>query len=204
MARCGRCNYLGANDVICLRSCDLATPGSPIRQTWISPRILIPSLNSRVTPPHKRRSSAFFTSAWPYISGAIDCASFPYMSGCWWWCQRLLICSADITISEYLFFVCVIAIASMYVLATRPACIACDLDVTTSSDVKKIYQVHLEPCKWFWKKDSSNIHDVSRPEGKAEIIMPIKSGMTNHLEIIFVNILRGSRPHCSRKIAFYM
>ena len=32
-------------------NCDLATPGSPINKTLISPRIFIPSDVVRVTPP---------------------------------------------------------------------------------------------------------------------------------------------------------
>ena len=46
----------------------------------MSPRIFIPSGIARVTPPTRRRSSAFFTSSWPKISGAIERASFEYMS----------------------------------------------------------------------------------------------------------------------------
>ena len=41
----------GAAVAIYFRSCDLATPGSPISSTLISPRIFIPSSVTRVTPP---------------------------------------------------------------------------------------------------------------------------------------------------------
>mmetsp|Transcript_6381 Transcript_6381/g.13925 ORF Transcript_6381/g.13925 Transcript_6381/m.13925 type:complete len:253 (-) Transcript_6381:1012-1770(-) len=70
----------GARFVTCLRSCDLATPGSPMRQTLMSPRMRMPSPICRVAPPTMRSSSAFFTSVWPKISGAMDCAIFEYIS----------------------------------------------------------------------------------------------------------------------------
>jgi hypothetical protein len=69
--------YLGATVMMCFRSWDFATPGSPIRQICMSPRILIPSANWRVTPPQSRRRSAFLISPCPKISGAMDCASLP-------------------------------------------------------------------------------------------------------------------------------
>ena len=67
----------GATETMCFRSCDLATPGSPIRQMCTSPLILMPSGSARVVPPHSSSSRAFLMSACPKISGAMDCASRP-------------------------------------------------------------------------------------------------------------------------------
>ena len=69
----------GATLVMYLSSWDFATPGSPIRQMLMSPRIRMPSPISLVTPPTSRRRSAFLTSKWPYISGAMDRARYSYI-----------------------------------------------------------------------------------------------------------------------------
>ena len=51
-----------------------------MRQTWMSPRIFMPSGSWRVTPPTMHSSSAFFTSSCPKISGARLAASLSYTS----------------------------------------------------------------------------------------------------------------------------
>ena len=55
----------GATLEMYLSSCDLATPGSPMRQMLMSPRIFMPSPTSLVTPPTSSRRRAFLTSRWP-------------------------------------------------------------------------------------------------------------------------------------------
>ena len=56
---------LGATFVIYFNNCDFATPGSPIKQTLISPLIFIPSPTVLLTPPTSNNNSAFFTSSCP-------------------------------------------------------------------------------------------------------------------------------------------
>lgn len=63
---------------MCFNNCDLATPGSPMRQTWRSPRMRMPSLSERPVPPTICSSSTFLMSSWPQISGAIELASREY------------------------------------------------------------------------------------------------------------------------------
>mmetsp|Transcript_25626 Transcript_25626/g.28761 ORF Transcript_25626/g.28761 Transcript_25626/m.28761 type:complete len:238 (+) Transcript_25626:1129-1842(+) len=67
----------GATLATCFNSCDLATPGSPMRQILISPRIRIPSVILRNTPPVNCNNSARLISACPKISGAIDLLRIP-------------------------------------------------------------------------------------------------------------------------------
>lgn len=62
-------------------SWDFATPGSPIKATWISPLILMLSAwVYLVTPPAIIKTKAFFTYFIPYISGAIDADNFSKIS----------------------------------------------------------------------------------------------------------------------------
>ena len=56
---------LGAILLIAFNNCDLATPGSPIRHTLISPLIFNPSPISLVTPPHNKSNKIFLISKWP-------------------------------------------------------------------------------------------------------------------------------------------
>mmetsp|Transcript_10011 Transcript_10011/g.21116 ORF Transcript_10011/g.21116 Transcript_10011/m.21116 type:complete len:296 (+) Transcript_10011:629-1516(+) len=61
----------GAMLATCFSNWLLATPGSPMRQMLISPRILIPSGSFRVHPPTSCSNSALLISSCPKISGAI-------------------------------------------------------------------------------------------------------------------------------------
>lgn len=115
---------LGATVTMCFKSWDFATPGSPMRQTWISPRILIPSSSLLATPPQSNKSNAFLTSSCPNISGEIDCASLPYISGCFRYLWSVFIISLEAHASKLLNLLCVTDIASTKVFATSPALIA--------------------------------------------------------------------------------
>ena len=56
---------LGASMLMYLRSCDFATPGSPISRICISPLITVPSSISLWQPPNSCRAMAFFTESSP-------------------------------------------------------------------------------------------------------------------------------------------
>jgi hypothetical protein len=58
-----------------LKSCDLATLGSPINKTLMSPRNLVPLGNTFSTPPSNRHSMARLMYSCPWIEGASDLAS---------------------------------------------------------------------------------------------------------------------------------
>mmetsp|Transcript_46916 Transcript_46916/g.92908 ORF Transcript_46916/g.92908 Transcript_46916/m.92908 type:complete len:264 (-) Transcript_46916:910-1701(-) len=62
----------------CFSNWLFATPGSPMKSVWMSPRIFMPSFIVLVKEPMSTRSNAFFTSVWPKISGAMDRAAFSY------------------------------------------------------------------------------------------------------------------------------
>ena len=83
---------------MCFSSCDLATPGSPIRHTFRSPLMRIPSPgNTRAQPPTNCSSSAFFTSECPKISGAMDADKRSYIfdvAASWSCCCSCWCCSS--------------------------------------------------------------------------------------------------------------
>ena len=56
---------LGASMLMYLRSCDLATPGSPMSRMCMSPLITVPSSISLWQPPKSWRAMAFLTESRP-------------------------------------------------------------------------------------------------------------------------------------------
>lgn len=66
---------LGVICAINFNNYDLATPGSPIKPILMFPLIITLSGNLIVVPPTSYKSSAFFTSVIPKISGQIELAS---------------------------------------------------------------------------------------------------------------------------------
>mmetsp|Transcript_18826 Transcript_18826/g.64108 ORF Transcript_18826/g.64108 Transcript_18826/m.64108 type:complete len:342 (-) Transcript_18826:199-1224(-) len=111
----------GDTFTMCFSSWLFATPGSPMRQRWISPRSFIPSASVRLEPPQSCSSIAFLMSSWPKISGAMDLASLPYASGSSAICSTRLCISGVSTYSLNFFLCCTTCCASRKVLWVGPA-----------------------------------------------------------------------------------